>query len=127
MSREKKILLGVGFVVFLVILWCVVYFSWLQVEPEGDNILTAEELKGYDEHDTDSVFTDATVIIDDKEYKLSEVKKSLLTDGNVVVAVKVNDREVQGYITVSDTISSPEVRLSDSDNCAQVIIPEEGK
>lgn len=127
MSRKKKILLGVGFVVFLVILWCVVYFSWLQVEPKGDNILTAEELKGYDEYDTDSVFTDATVIINDKEYKLSEVKKSLLTDDNVVVAVKVNDREVQGYITVSDTISSPEVRLSDSDTYAQVIIPEEGK
>lgn len=127
MSRKKKILLGVGFVVFLVILWCVVYFSWLQVEPKGDNILTAKELKGYDEHDTDSVFTDSTVIINDKEYKLSEVKKSLLTDDNVVVAVKVNDREVQGYITVSDTISSPEVRLSDSDNYAQVIIPEEEK
>lgn len=127
MSRKKKILLGVGFVVFLVILWCVVYFSWLQVEPKGDNILTAEELRGYDKQDADSVFTDATVIINDKEYKLSEVKKSLLTDDNVVVTVKVNDREVQGYITLSDTISSPEVRLSDSDNYAQVIIPEEEK
>lgn len=127
MSRKKKILLGVGFVVFLVILWCVVYFFWLQVEPKGDNILTAEELRGYDKQDADSVFTDATVIINDKEYKLSEVKKSLLTDDNVVVTVKVNDREVQGYITLSDTISSPEVRLSDSDNYAQVIILEEKK
>lgn len=126
MSRKKKILLGVGFVVFLVILWCVVYFSWLQVEPKGDNILTAEELKKYDEQNTNSVFTNATVIINDKEYELNEVKKSLLTD-DVVVTVKVNDREVQGYITVSDTISSPEVRLPDSDNYAQVIIPEEEK
>lgn len=126
MSKRKKILLGIGFVVFLVVLWCLVYFSWLQVEPKGDNILTAEELKGYDEQDADSVFTDATVVIDKKEYKLSEVKKSLLTD-DVVVTVKVNDREVQGYITVSDTISIPEVRLSDSDNYAQVIIPEEKK
>lgn len=126
MSRRKKILLGVGFVVFLVILWCVVYFFWLQVEPKGDNILTAEELKGYDEQNINSVFTKATVIINDKEYELNEVKKSLLTD-DVVVTVKVNDREVQGYITLSDTISSPEVRLSDSDNYAQVIIPEEEK
>lgn len=126
MSRKKKILLGVGFVVFLVILWCAVYFSWLQVEPKGDNILTAEELKGYDEQNNNSVFTNATVIINDKEYELNEVKKRLLTD-DVVVTVKVNDREVQGYITVSDTISSPEVRLSDSDTYAQVIIPEEEK
>lgn len=126
MSKRRKILLGAGFVVFLVILWCVVYFSWLQVEPKGDNILTAEELRKYDEQNDNSVFTEATVIINDEEYKLNEVKKSLITD-NVVVTVKVNDREVQGYIAVSDTIDRPEVRLSDSDNYAQVIIPEEKK
>lgn len=123
---KKKIIIGVCFVVFLAILWCGVYYAWLQVEPKGDNVLTAEELKKYDESDEDSVFTEAVITIDGKDYDLDELKKELVGD-DVVVSVKVNNREVQGYVTVSDTIENPEVRLADSDDYAQVIIPEEVK
>lgn len=122
MSKKKKILLGVAFILFLVALWLVTYFLWLQVEPKGDNIITAEELAEYDSKD--SIFYEATVIVNESEYTLSELNKSVLGD-TVIVDVEVNNREVQGYVTYSDTVSKPQVKLADEDTYAQIILPEE--
>lgn len=122
MSNKKKVGLGILFVLFLVGVWFATYFCWLQVEPKGDNIITSEELARYD--DRDSIFYEATVTLDNKDYTLDTLNKSVLGD-TVVVDVKVNNREVQGYVTFSDVISKPEVKLADEDVYAQIILPEE--
>lgn len=121
MSKKKKITLGVGFIVFLVALWVAVYFICLSVEPKGDNVITKEQLESMDK--SDSIFYEATVTIDDKDYSLSDLTEEVIGD-NIVVKVEVNNRQVQGYVTFSDVITKAEVKLEDSDSYAQLILPE---
>ena len=123
MNKKKKVIIGVSFILFLVALWLATYFLWLQVEPKGNNVVTSEDLVEYD--NKDSIFYEATIVLNDKEYALTDLDKSVLGD-TIVVNVEVNNRKVQGYVTYSDVVTDPKVKLADSDDFAQIILPDRG-
>lgn len=122
MNSKKKVVFGVAFVVFLVVLWFTTYFIWLQIKPENDKDVTVEQLVMYDE--SINTYTDATITVGDKEYLLKDLTKEVLGD-TVVVNVKVNDIKTQGYVVFSDTVTEPKVELQDEESYAKVILPEE--
>ena len=122
MSKSKKVVFGVSFVLFLVTLWFSVYFICLQIKPKGDNVVTAKELAELD--DKDITLYDGTVIIEDKEYKLKDLSKSELGD-TVVVKVKLDNKELKGYITYSDVVTKPEIKLFDNGAYAKVILKDD--
>lgn len=122
MSRNKKVVFGVAFVLFLIVLWFSVYFICLQIKPKGDNVVTAKELAELDDKDT--TLYDGTIIVEDKEYALKDLSKSELGD-TVVVKVKLDDKELKGYITYSDVVTKPEIKLFDNDAYAKVILKDD--
>ena len=121
MSKSKKVIFVVSFFVFLVVLWLVTYFCWLNVKPKSSKSITKEELESYD--NSNSTFTSAKVTFNGKEYELDELNKKVLSD-DVVVDVEVNGRKVQGYVTYSDKVSKPKVKLSSEEVIAKVILPD---
>lgn len=121
---KNKIIFGIGFLLFLVLVWVVTYKLWLGVEPKGDNVITRDELEEYDNRQ--SIFYEAEVKVGDTVYQLADLNKEIL-GSNIVVEVKVNERKVQGYVTFSDTVDKPEVKLADEDTYAQIILPEKGE
>lgn len=122
MSRNKKVIFGVAFVLFLIVLWVSVYFICLQIKPKGDNVVTAKELAELDDKDT--TLYDGTIIVEDKEYALKDLSKSELGD-TVVVKVKLDDKELKGYITYSDVVTKPEIKLFDNGAYAKVILKDD--
>ena len=122
MSRNKKVVFGVAFVLFLIVLWVSVYFICLQIKPKGDNVVTAKELAELDDKDT--TLYDGTIIVEDKEYALKDLSKSELGD-TVVVKVKLDDKELKGYITCSDVVTKPEIKLFDNGAYAKVILKDD--
>lgn len=122
MSRNKKVVFGVAFVLFLIVLWFSVYFICLQIKPKGDNVVTAKELAELDDKDT--TLYDGTIIVEDKEYALKDLSKSELGD-TVVVKVKLDDKELKGYITYSDVVTKPEIKLFDNGAYAKVILKDD--
>lgn len=122
MSRNKKVVFGVAFVLFLIVLWVSVYFICLQIKPKGDNVVTAKELAELDDKDT--TLYDGTIIVEDKEYALKDLSKSELGD-TVVVKVKLDDKELKGYITYSDVVTKPEIKLFDNGAYAKVILKDD--
>lgn len=122
MSRNKKVVFGVAFVLFLIVLWISVYFICLQIKPKGDNVITAKELAEFDDKDT--TLYDGTIIVEDKEYALKDLSKSELGD-TVVVKVKLDDKELKGYITYSDVVTKPEIKLFDNGAYAKVILKDD--
>lgn len=122
MSKSKKVVFGVAFVLFLVALWFSVYFICLQIKPKGDNVVTAKELAELDDKDT--TLYDGTIIVEDKEYALKDLSKSELGD-TVVVKVKLDNKELKGYITYSDVVTKPEIKLFDNGAYAKVILKDD--
>lgn len=122
MSRNKKVVFGVAFVLFLIVLWVSVYFICLQIKPKGDNVVTAKDLAELDDKDT--TLYDGTIIVEDKEYALKDLSKSELGD-TVVVKVKLDDKELKGYITYSDVVTKPEIKLFDNGAYAKVILKDD--
>ena len=122
MSRNKKVVFGVAFVLFLIVLWVSVYFICLQIKPKGDNVVTAKELAELDDKDT--TLYDGTIIVEDKEYALKDLSKSKLGD-TVVVKVKLDDKELKGYITYSDVVTKPEIKLFDNGAYTKVILKDD--
>lgn len=119
-SKAGKVGLGVLAVGVIGVLWCGVYSYTLSADPKRD-VITSEQIEEMDKDN--GVFYDAKIMVNDKEYDLSELTKDIVGD-NVVVKVSVTDRVVQGYVTVSDMDLKPRVILSDQDNYAQVILPD---
>lgn len=125
MSKKKKVVLGVCFVLFLVILWFSTYFTWLDIKPTGDNVITKEQLDELDKQE--EVFYDADIIVDDKEYSLNELTGNDL-GGKVVVDVKLKGKEtIQGYVTYSDLADKSQVKVFKDQNYVQVILPDSVK
>lgn len=119
-SKAGKVGLGVLAVGVIGVLWCGVYNYTLSADPKRD-VITSEQIEEMDKDN--GVFYDAKIMVNDKEYDLSELTKDIVGD-NVVVKVSVTDRIVQGYVTVSDMDLKPRVVLSDQNNYAQVILPD---
>lgn len=125
MSKKKKVVLGVVFVVFLVALWFITYFVCLQIKPKGDNVITKEQLDELDKQE--EVFYDADIIVDDKEYSLNELTGNDL-GGKVVVDVRLKGKEtIQGYVTYSDLVDKSQVKVFKDQNYVQVILPDSVK
>lgn len=122
MSKKKKVVLGVVFVVFLVALWFITYFVCLQIKPKGDNVVTKEQLEELDKQE--EVFYDAKITVNDEEYSLNKLTQDIL-GSEVVVGVSVDDKEpMQGYVTYSDVVDKAQVKVFKDQNYAQVILPD---
>lgn len=125
MSKKKKVVLGVVFVVFLVALWFITYFVCLQIKPKGDNVVTKEQLEELDKQE--EVFYDAKITVNDEEYSLNKLTQDIL-GSEVVVDVSVDDKEpMQGYVTYSDVVDKAQVKVFKDQNYAQVILPDSVK
>lgn len=120
MSRNKKIIFGICFVAFLVVLWLVVYKFWLSVEPKGDNFITSEQLV---EMDKGSSKSDARVFIGSKEYSLHDLSKENL-QGVVIVDVEIDSDKIQGYVVFDKNVSEPTIQYKENDSYAKVILPD---
>lgn len=125
MSKGRKVVLGVCFVLFLVILWFSTYFVCLQIKPKGDNVVTKEQLEELDKQE--EVFYDAKITVNDEEYSLNKLTQDIL-GSEVVVDVSVDDKEpMQGYVTYSDVVDKAQVKVFKDQNYAQVILPDSVK
>lgn len=125
MSKKKKVVLGVVFVVFLVALWFITYFVCLQIKPKGDNVVTKEQLEELDKQE--EVFYDAKITVNDEEYSLNKLTQDIL-GSEVVVDVSVDDKEpMQGYVTYSDVVDKAQVKVFKDQNYAQIILPDSVK
>lgn len=125
MSKKKKVVLGVVFVVFLVALWFVTYFVCLQIKPKGDNVVTKEQLEELDKQE--EVFYDAKITVKNEDYSLDKLTQGIL-GSDVVVEVAVDSHKpMQGYVTYSDVVDKPQVKVFKDQNYAQVILPDSAK
>lgn len=125
MSKKKKVVLGVLFVVFLVALWFITYFVCLQIKPKGDNVVTKEQLEELDNQE--EVFYDAKITVNDEEYSLNKLTQDIL-GSEVVVDVAVDgQKSMQGYVTYSDVVDKAQVKVFKDQNYAQVILPDSVK
>lgn len=125
MSKKKKVVLGVVFVVFLVVLWFVTYFVCLQIKPKGDNVVTKEQLEELDKQE--EVFYNAKITVKNEDYSLDKVTQAIL-GSDVVVEVAVDGhKSMQGYVTYSDVVDKPQVKVFKDQNYVQVILPDSAK
>lgn len=121
MSNKKKIVYGVTCVLCLAVIWVTTYFICLQIKPKGDKVVTKQELESMDNQE--KIYKSAKIKVDKKEYDLSELTTDKLK-GTVVIKVIIDKKEYQGYVSVSDVVKEPQVKLFKDKNYAQVVIPE---
>lgn len=125
MSKKKKVVLGVVFVVFLVALWFITYFVCLQIKPKGDNVVTKEQLEELDKQE--EVFYDAKITVNDEEYSLNKLTQDILGSEIVVDVAVDGQKSMQGYVTYSDVVDKAQVKVFKDQNYAQVILPDSVK
>ena len=125
MSKKKKVVLGVVFVVFLVALWFITYFVCLQIKPKGDNVVTKEQLEELDKQE--EVFYDAKIIVNDEEYSLNKLTQDILGSEIVVNVTVDGQKSMQGYVTYSDVVDKAQVKVFKDQNYVQVILPDSVK
>lgn len=125
MSKKKKVVLGVLFGVFLVVLWFITYFVCLQIKPKGDNVVTKEQLEELDNQE--EVFYDAKITVNDEEYSLNKLTQDILGSEIVVDVAVDGQKSMQGYVTYSDVVDKAQVKVFKDQNYAQVILPDSVK
>lgn len=119
-KNKNKLVFVVSFILFVLVIWVSVYVVTLNAKPKGyDAVKDGIELVNPNE---ETVY-DATVVISDKEYTLDMLNKKILK-GEVVLSVKIKDKNYQGYVSVSDMITKPLVKVFKDKNYVQVLIPE---
>lgn len=122
-NKVTRIAIGVFIVLGLVVIWVCTYNICMNTAPKNAEI-TKEDVENFDE--SRYIFKDADITVGKKTYKLKDLNKDVIKD-NVVVTVKVNNREVQGYVVYSDILTEPQVKLADDDKYAQIMLPEKGE